>query len=316
MSNNFESAVLKTIRYFSFFKYPPNFEEIYTFLKKKSSKKRLASILERMVRNKVILRSENGNLYTLPQYSINQSQSSNLKTQNYNPKLKTINNLAIKQFNNWKKKYVISHQKLNNLRFCLYIELLSWFPQIQLVGFSGTVAMMNADEKDDIDLFIITAKNRLFTARIITILLAQVMDIRRKRLTYSRRPSRIGYKDKVCLNLFFDESNLRVPRFKQTEYVAHEVLQMKPLINKNNTYEKFLHKKKWVYEIFPNATKIKIQKSTRNNVNFLGNILEFCLKKLQLISIKQHQTNEMVTNTQLWFFPEDFEKKVISLEKY
>ena len=36
--------------------------------------------------------------------------------------------------------------------------------------------------------------------------------------------------NKVCLNLFFDESDLAVPKFKRSEYVAHEVLQMKPLV--------------------------------------------------------------------------------------
>jgi len=335
---NLEKEILQTLHYFFFFDYPPSFKEIYTFLKKKVSKKSLASILEKMRQKSIIViykqnnksisnfkfplqgkQIENSPKYTPPQYSINQSQSS---------KLKSINNLAIKQFNNWHKRYVFSQQKLNNFRFRLYIKLLSWFPQIHLVGLSGTVAMMNAKEKDDIDLFIISAKKRIWTARIITLLIAQLLGLR-------RRASETNVKDKVCLNLFFDGLNLKIPRYKQSEYVAHEALQMKPLINKNNTYERFLVANQWAFRIFPNAGNVIASPSEtrawqshrerllpfdfaqgklpRNDKNILGNLLENTLKKLQLTIIKQHQTSEIVTNTQLWFFPEDFENKLNGL---
>jgi hypothetical protein len=87
---------------------------------------------------------------------------------------------------------------------------------------------------------------------------------------------------------------------------------MKPVTNKNFTYEKFLDKNKWVYTFFPNAKKPIVQKIANNNPNFIGNVLEFILKKLQLTIIKLHQTSEIVTDTQLWFFPDDFERKIKS----
>ncbi len=285
MSNNFEAGVLQTIRYFNFFEYPPNFEEIYTFLEKKSSKKHLASILENMAKKKVIKRSENGNLYTLPQYSI--------------------------YFKNRLVRQLISKKKLQKVQ--LFLKILSYFPQIQLIGLSGTVAMMNAEGKDDIDIFIISARKRLWTARMMSLIIAQMFGLRRK-------AGNIHTKDKVCLNLFFDESNLKVPKFKQTEYVAHEILQMKPLINKSGVYEKFLAANRWVLRIFPNARQIFNLKFSIFNQNsifnfqllkFIGDLFEFFLKKLQLISIKQHQTSEIVTDSQLWFFPQDFEKKIL-----
>lgn len=281
MNNDFEANVIQVIQYFSFFKYVPNFEEIHTFLKRKVSKKHLTGILEKMTKENSLTRklvnSVTGFMYTTPQYSI--------------------------YFRNRLIRQQISKNKLKKIR--LFIKLISWLPQIQLVGLSGTVAMMNAKEKDDIDLFIVTAKKRLWTARIIGLILAELLGVRRK-------PGESEARDKVCMNLFFDESNLSVPKHKQTEYVAHEVLQMKPLINKNFTYERFLNKNKWVYKIFPNAKRLEIRKRTQHNLNFLGNLLEFYLKKLELTIIKQHQTNEIVTDTQLWFFPEDFEKKLIS----
>lgn len=227
-------------------------------------------------------------------------------------------------------KYQISKRKLNNWRYKAYIRLLSFFPQIRLVGLSGSISMMNAKEDDDIDLFIITAKNRLFTGRFVALVLAQLLGLRRH-----RQLAKLDTVNKICLNLFFDESNLKVPKFKQTEFVGHEVLQMKPIINKDQTYEKFLNANEWVFKLFPNAihtiSKIKDQRSKTNSkfktlsfklgfniltliFELLGGLLERLLKSFQLTFINRHRTTEIITSSQLWFHPDDFEKKIKKLK--
>ncbi len=302
--------ILKTIKYFDFFAYQPTLEEIHTFLQAKISKNELKMELDRLK-------------YTPPQYSIRRK---------------------------------ISKRKLQNWRYRSYIKLLSLFPQIKLVGLSGSIAMMNANEDDDIDLFIITARNRLFTGRLVALVLAQLLGLRRDRKTRSQnflapvgtllapsaRVSQVvkNYdpslsfnnetmkqcnnlaRNKVCLNLFFDESNLKVPKFKQTEFVGHEVLQMKPIIVKGNIYERFLKANRWVQAIFPNSLKDYHGlladfhrypcKSVSNLWKSLGNQIESFLKKLQLILINRHRTTEIITNSQLWFHPDDFGKKIFT----
>ena len=128
--------------------------------------------------------------------------------------------------------------------------------------------------------------------------------------------------NKVCLNLFFDESNLVVLESKKTEFVAHEVLQMKPIINKGNAYERFLKANEWVFMLFPNAkSKVKNQKSKFKfksekcfkNFKLLtltSNFIESIFKKAQLFMINRHRTTEIVTSTQLWFHPVDFGNKI------
>ena len=186
--------------------------------------------------------------------------------------------------------------------------------------------MFNAREEDDIDLFIITARNRLFTGRFIALLVAELFGLRRK----SHYPDHIGVPhhdketNKACLNLFFDERNLTVPNFKKTEYVAHEILQMKPLIDKDNIYLRFIQANKWVFKFFPNAKnqisnellsfKIKNLDFIENFKFQIANSLEEILKKLQLYFIKKHQTTEIITDSQLWFHPDDFEKKLAKKE--
>ena len=366
-----EKEILKTIKYFSFFNYAPTFEEIYTFLGKKTAREALGEELRRLsdptsssessrglrgasIILTIIKHKDNLIRYTLPQYSKKQIQNSKFKIQN-------------------------SLDKLENWKFKIYIKLLSIFPQIRLVGLSGSISMFNAQKNDDIDLFIITAKNRLFTARFIALFFAQILGLRRERnvvlssklqvlssklqvlsskkwLTcpqcFAKRCRRVATwqrvknfilrvtcyvlrvtSDKVCLNLFFDESNLEVPTFKKTSYVAHEILQMKPIINKDQVYEKFLIANKWVLEYFPNSARLisnikyqnaKLHLKNQNYFlflqcifdilflifNFFSNLVEKINKKFQLQFINKHRTNELITDTQLWFHPDDFGKKI------
>lgn len=308
-----DNKVIKVIKYFSFFGYYPTLEEIYTFLQVKITKNELKRELKRLK-------------YTPVEYSM-LSQNSKVKSQKLKSKVKN-NNETIKQWNNLTKKQQISKNKLNSIRFKLYIKLISFFPQIRLIGLSGSISMMNAGEDDDIDLFIITAKNRLFTGRLIALVLAQIFGLRRSRdsatqifqKTYKTEKFTLAssqkHKDKICLNLFFDEVSMKVPKFKQTEFVGHEVLQMKPIINKEMTYERFLASNKWVFKLFPNSKQIfNFQFSLpRRQVGIfnekLGDWIESKLKSFQMKSINKHKTTEIITKTQLWFHPDDFEKKI------
>lgn len=252
---------------------------MFTFLTVKTTKERLHKVLKNMVTEKQLKRGEvfyNG-LYTLPEYS-SFFKKRIIRTRIYNDKKKKIK---------------------------FYLKVLSLIPQIKFIGLSGTMAMSNAEREDDIDLFVITSRHRLWTGRFIAWFLAHIMGLGRQ------RKSKL-IQDKVCLNLFFDEKNLKVPEKKRTFYVAHEILQLKPLINKDFIYERFLKANDWVYEIFPNAKIVRTGQCPvpTQKRHYISNTLENLLKRLQLTIIKRHQTSEIITDTQLWFFPDDFEKKI------
>lgn len=274
--------IIKTIRYFSFFQYAPTLGEIWKFLPRKTTVTALKKEIEEAIGQNLILEHKikpNGKneqrIYTVGEYSIKSAKHS-------------------------VKKQRISEEKMKKTAH--YIRILAFFPQVKLIGLSGSVAMMNAELKDDVDLFIITAEHNLWTGRCIAVLLAQFLGLRRKR-GEKKAPG------KICLNLLFDEVDLEVPEFKKNEYVAHEILQMKPLINKDCIYERFLDANRWILEMFPNAEKTNSKVKFKSK-KFLGNIFERLLKEIQLFLIRKHQTTEIVTDTQLWFFPDDFEKKI------
>lgn len=283
------SYLKKVLLYFTRFEYAATLEELYTFFPESVSWRRLRNMIDDEVKNKHLKNLDFHDSilrYTLPQYSNKTSK--------------------------FRRKLRISEYKIR--RLLPYVRMLASFPQIKLVGLSGSVSMLNAEKNHDVDLFVITAGNRLFTGRFIALLLAEIMNIRRRRASRGSQA-----KDSVCLNLFFDESQLQIPRKKRSEYVAHEVLQMKPLEQKGDIYSRFIDINRWVFDIFPNAQKLeryrvakKINRS--KNVNSLGiaDLIEALLKKVQLFLISRHRTTELVTDTQLWFHPDDFEKKLRS----
>lgn len=120
---------------------------------------------------------------------------------------------------------------------------LKLIPSIKMVAVTGALAMENSDEEDDIDLFIVTSANRLWLSRglVVTFL----------RLTGQYwRPGKI--KNKICPNMLLDENHLRIPKKEQDLFSAHEVCQLKPLWDRDKTYQKFIQANQWVKRFLPN----------------------------------------------------------------
>jgi cytidyltransferase-like protein len=124
-------------------------------------------------------------------------------------------------------------------------KILSLIPWIRLITVTGALAMNNADEKDDIDLMIVTQKNRLWLTRfmvLVVLLLAGRL----------RRFGQRGNRDKICLNLWLDETALSVPKTQRNLYTAHEVAQAKPIFSRHNTYRQFIKANLWLKQYLPN----------------------------------------------------------------
>ncbi|MGB4965866.1 MAG: hypothetical protein WBO77_02035, partial [Microgenomates group bacterium] len=97
-------------------------------------------------------------------------------------------------------------------------------------------------------------------------------------------------------------------------YIAHEIAHMKPLVCHDDTYVQFLEANSWVYTFLPNMTRPQIAPQTAHysqaRLDPLSSLLELLFKKLQQKIIAKHLTNELVSNTQMWFYPDDFERKM------
>ncbi len=206
-----------------------------------------------------------------------------------------------------KKRQIRSAASKRKIVFASKIaRILAWIPSIYLIGLSGSVALENADEGDDIDFYIITAHGALWTTRLLVLLLVQFLGVRRRR--NEKYP-----KDKICLNMFVDEHNLRVEKKHHNVYMAHEIIQMKPLVIKQNSYYRYLSENKWVSKFLPRAMPKDVQYTPRevSKTWVVLKMIEILAKKVQLWYMQNRKTRETITDSVLAFHPIDHEANIL-----
>ena len=195
-------------------------------------------------------------------------------------------------------------------------KILSLVPGILMIGITGSLAMQNASDESDIDLMVATKRGRLWTTRLLSYLVAKVFGIK------TRAAGDKDQKDKLCLNIWLDESDLRWNKDRNI-YTAHEIAQVVPLVNKNKTYEKFLAANKWILKFWPNAarvrdTKILGYKGTwgKNLVSGIEYRISGFVEKLAFLIqykyMKTKITRETVTPTRALFHPQDWSSVILS----
>lgn len=211
-----------------------------------------------------------------------------------------------------KEREKVSKRHLTIARYVTY--LFKIIPWIKLVGVSGSLAMMGSTDKDDIDLFIITGKNRIWITRLLLILLTSLTGLRRK-----RREKILSAAGKICINLILENDNLA--QNKKNIYLAHEILQMHVLWQKEDLYSKFLHDNEWALRILPNW-KTGIKQNQKLNIKMKNDNLklkskriidwlEEIAKRIQLKIMDGPSGSERIESGALYFHPEDKGIKIL-----
>ena len=277
------SAVLKTLCYADIFDYPLTKKELFRFLitKEKISEKDFFRILDMHIPGV-------GRLG--PYYFLNGKK-----------------NLAAER----KKRGIESKKKMGKAR--RIAGFISFLPSIKFIGLSGSLSMNNCRKNDDIDLFIITSRKRLWTTRVIILAVLTFFGERRERNTM------LG-KDKICLNMLLSEDSIVISKNSRNLFTAHEVVQVKPLFNKDNMYEKFLYANKWTCSFLPNATPYPWTKYSQTQRNlfftsFLFDAMEVVFFVLQYLYMRPRITSEVVSKSVARFHPKDMKGYVLSLYK-
>jgi hypothetical protein len=176
-------------------------------------------------------------------------------------------------------------------------EKLKKFPTIKSVFVTGSLAMNNAGVEDDIDLMLITSVNTLWITRLVI----NIFFWAQRRL-----PGQNLAPDKLCINLWLDESALHIE--PHDLYRAHEVLQAKVLWERNNTHTKFLQANAWVKEFLPNAypktqsSRINVQE---NKIDYWLLIINYLFFAIQYLYMKPKMTSERVTLHSAFFHPKN-----------
>lgn len=191
-------------------------------------------------------------------------------------------------------------------------KALSWArffrlcPWIKLVGVSGALAMDNSEADDDLDLVFITSRKRVWLTRALVALFLVLTG-------QYRRPGKIS--GRFCPNLFLAEEALDA--FEQNLFIAHEIVQLRLLWERDDFYVKFRLQNAWVKNFLPHAlaTGGVANKEGRRRPSPAPffDLLEKIVKWLQIKFMERKITKEIVTDGVLRFHPRDTTKLVLTL---
>ncbi|MBI2039732.1 hypothetical protein HYT18_01540 [Candidatus Microgenomates bacterium] len=289
-----EKAILKTLIYADIFDYPLTIFEVHKWL----------------IGMKVTLRQVEKALKKL-------NQESRIKNKGEYYFLHGKHRLVSKR----QRRQTQSAQYLRKAQLItIFLKAIPW---IKLVGVSGGLAMDNADKNDDIDLFIITSKNRLWISRLLALGLLSLTGQRRK-------AGDLGQKiaGKLCINTLLEEDKLE--QANKDIYLAHEVLQMKVLWQRNGIYSKYLLDNEWVFKFLPSwvgdargpaTSSLRGVKRRSNLINkeiatpfglAMTDYLERLAKWFQLKVMRKPEGMERIEDGALYFHPQDCRPKVLA----
>lgn len=202
----------------------------------------------------------------------------------------------------------ISHKKMHIAKKAA--NIIQFIPTIKMVAVTGSLAMKNSGEESDIDLMIVTKNGTLWTTRALTYLVIVLFGFAK------RNPLDKNQKDKLCLNIWLDENDLKWKKTDHNLYTSHEIAQIEPIVNKDMTYEKFLYENKWILKYWPNAVRIsnkhRIASSNQKQKSMLPIFIEKVAFRLQYRHMQQKITRETITKTRALFHPMDWGKVVLS----
>ncbi|HEX7458527.1 MAG TPA: hypothetical protein VF301_08845 [Ginsengibacter sp.] len=203
--NNIRQDILKTLAYFDYFNYPLSNEDIRSFLCRQCDQSYVDEILIQLTGDKIIFKiQEFYSLQNKPSF-INKRCKGNL--------------MAVKQLSIARKA----------------ARLISRFPFVETVAVSGSLSKHYADEKTDIDFFIITNANRLWIARTLMHLF--------KKLTYIA-----GKQHWFCMNYYVDETGMEIQ--EKNIFTAMEIVTLLPMEGLKH-FQKFIEANAWTNNFFP-----------------------------------------------------------------
>ena len=184
-------------------------------------------------------------------------------------------------------------------------SLLAKFPTIKGVFITGALAMNNAKEESDIDLMVLTKKNRLWLTRLLLYFVLRIVNYE------VRKPNDKNQRDKLCLNIWLDESALSWSKKDRNIYSAHEIAQVNPIVDKENIYQRFLQKNRWILDYWPNSVRIEDTKyKIKGNVN-TNNLLERIPFWIQYKYMAKRITKEKIGLHKAIFHPTNWGKVVL-----
>jgi hypothetical protein len=113
------------------------------------------------------------------------------------------------------------------------LALVSRMPFVRMVALSGSLAHLNAEGSADLDLFVITAPNRVWSVTVATLVISKLL----------------GCRKRVCMNYVVSENAMRVE--PQDLFSANQIIHLQPIAG-HEVFARFVAENDFVSRVYPN----------------------------------------------------------------
>lgn len=113
------------------------------------------------------------------------------------------------------------------------LEILSSFPFVRMIAFSGATAHRNMSTSEDIDLFMVVEDGKVWSAFLIAMVWAKAKGLRKR----------------LCMNYLISDAAL--PLFEHDPFTAQQAASLKPIYGKG-VYDRFIAANPFIKRLLPN----------------------------------------------------------------
>ncbi|MDO9509720.1 MAG: hypothetical protein Q7J14_00350 [Candidatus Magasanikbacteria bacterium] len=293
-----EKAIIKTLSFFDLFFYPLTKEEIFSYLWQIKSDQDLVFKTTAELLDKKVIEEKNGYYFLLG------------KEQNCEVRKNSLLESEL--------KLKIAHKA---------VKKISVVPFVKAIFVCNSVAFGLAKKESDVDLFIVTAKKRIWIVRFFTNLILLLFRL--------RRINQKSVSNRICLSFYVDEENLDLKNVRAVPediLFAYWLATFLPIYDPDKLGEKILLANTWLKNILPNLPRnlssyIKEIKNgpVKKSLKFVlqkmwggsyGDLIERQAKETQLAKMKfsledfkNKEPNVVVNDTMLKFHESDNRKE-------
>ena len=143
------------------------------------------------------------------------------------------------------KRYRLAESKFRKAR--RVAGLMRLLPSVRLVAVCNSLAIANAGEESDIDLFVVVRRGTIWITRLLVVGALAVLGL---------RPSARTSADKVCMSFFVSEERLSladVALRPDDTYLRYWIASLAPLYDAGGVMDAFLAANRWAGDRVPGA---------------------------------------------------------------
>lgn len=168
-------------------------------------------------------------------------------------------------------------------------RVISKFPFIRMVAVCNTLALAHGKPSADLDLFIVTQSNRLWSARILCVAAAKLL---------GGRPSVRKATNRYCLSFYVSEDNLNIQRFISADdhYLTAWTSWVLPIYSAPDYVQLFEQTNEWVKKSLPQTSWLSV--TPRWQIKFKPKPTMTALEQMW-----PDWVENILTQLQYWYLP-------------